>query len=67
MSVPVTTASTFTFGKPGKLFGGPYMFGPVGRTYDASDDGQRFLMIKPNIGAADSRTVRRIRDRAELV
>jgi serine/threonine-protein kinase len=47
MSVPVTTTTASAFGKPGKLFGGPYLFGPIGRTFDVSPDSQRFLMIKP--------------------
>jgi Tol biopolymer transport system component len=54
MSVPVTTASTFTFGKPSKVVEGPYFFGPGARTYDATEDGKRFLMLKPNTAAGDS-------------
>ena len=42
MSVPVTADSTFAAGKPSKLFEGPYLFGPTGRTYDVTPDGQRF-------------------------
>jgi serine/threonine-protein kinase len=48
MSVPVTATSTLTFGQPSKLFEGPYFFAPAARTYDASADGQRFLMLKLN-------------------
>jgi serine/threonine-protein kinase len=51
MSVSVTTTSTIAFGKPTKLFEGPYFFGPAGRAYDAAADGQRFLMIKLNSAA----------------
>ena len=54
MSVPVTTDSTFAAGKPSKLFEGPYFFGPTGRTYDVSPDGQRFLMLKQSSVAGES-------------
>jgi len=54
MSVPVTMGSTITFGKPGKLFDGPYAFGPIGRTYDATADGQRFLIFRLNSESGDS-------------
>jgi eukaryotic-like serine/threonine-protein kinase len=53
MSVPVTTTSTVTFGKPNKLFEGQYFFGPQGRTYDVSADGQRFLMFKLTSATGD--------------
>jgi Tol biopolymer transport system component/tRNA A-37 threonylcarbamoyl transferase component Bud32 len=54
MSVPVTMGSTITFGKPGKLFDGPYVFGPMGRAYDVSADGQRFLIFRLNSQSGDS-------------
>jgi eukaryotic-like serine/threonine-protein kinase len=39
--------ATFTAGNPVKVLDNPsYFFGNVGRTYDVSPDGQRFLMIK---------------------
>jgi Tol biopolymer transport system component/tRNA A-37 threonylcarbamoyl transferase component Bud32 len=44
MSVAVQTTPTFSAGTPTKLFQG-YVSG-LGRTYDVSRDGQRFLMIK---------------------
>jgi hypothetical protein len=49
-SVPVQTTPTFSPGNPTKLFDGRYFAGPIGRTYDVSLDGQRFLMIKDNAG-----------------
>jgi len=44
MAASVGTDQTFSAGAPAKLFDG-YMTG-LGRSYDASPDGQRFLMIK---------------------
>ena len=55
MSVPVTMASNVTFGKPNKMFEGSYFFGPGGRTYDATADGQRFLMVKENAAGDPAR------------
>ncbi len=48
MAVPIQSGSTFTYGAPQRVFEGPYLApGPnIGRTYDVSPDGQRFLMIK---------------------
>ena len=46
MSVSVQTTPTFSAASPTKLFEG-YLSG-LGRTYDVSRDGQRFLMIKNN-------------------
>jgi len=49
MSVGVEGGAMFRAGSPTKLFEGPYLAPPagiVGRTYDVSADGQRFLMIK---------------------
>jgi serine/threonine-protein kinase len=45
-AVSVHTAPTFSADSPTKLFNGRYFFDPVGRSYDVSPDGQRFLMIK---------------------
>jgi Tol biopolymer transport system component len=49
MVVPVQTASSFAAGSAEILFDEPYFVGGVGilgRTYDISPDGRRFLMIK---------------------
>jgi serine/threonine-protein kinase len=47
MVVPTQTGTAFSSGNPKVLFAGPYApTGAVGRTYDVSADGQRFLMIK---------------------
>ena len=53
MRVPLTITSTLEAGTPSKLLGGQYLLtfppGPgqgVGRMYDVSPNGQRFLMIK---------------------
>jgi hypothetical protein len=49
MAVDVATEPTFSAGKPRMLFEGAYLssvFPLVGVTYDASPDGQRFLMIR---------------------
>jgi eukaryotic-like serine/threonine-protein kinase len=51
MRVPVTTTPKFEAGVPIKLFEGQYALNPLpgggmGRMYDVSPDGQRFLMIK---------------------
>jgi hypothetical protein len=58
MRVPVKLGSRFEAGTPEKLFDGPYLFhppggGPVGRMYDVSLNGQRFLMIKESSAAAE--------------
>jgi hypothetical protein len=47
--VPVeASGATWNAGTPMKLFEGSHVFGAgtLGRTYDVSPDGQRFLMIK---------------------
>jgi hypothetical protein len=58
MRVPVKTGSIFEYGTPEKLFDAPYILRPqgggLGRTYDVSLDGQRFLMIKES-STADER------------
>jgi serine/threonine-protein kinase len=50
--VPVQTVDTFAFDKPSRLLQTRYFSGPVGRTYDVSSDGQRFLMIKDAAGGS---------------
>jgi hypothetical protein len=47
VAVPIRTSPTFTYGNPTTLFKNPllYVVPPV-RTYDASPDGRRFLMVK---------------------
>jgi hypothetical protein len=52
MSVPVKRGTTWTAGTPTRLFQAPYFRGGGGsdsRTYDASPDGKRFLMIKQDV------------------
>ncbi len=49
MSAAVDTAGGFRPANPTKLFSGLYYMGLIGRTYDVSADGQKFLMIK-NVG-----------------
>jgi eukaryotic-like serine/threonine-protein kinase len=50
MRVPVKTGATFESGTPEKAFDAPYLArtpgGGLGRMYDVSADGQRFLMLK---------------------
>jgi serine/threonine-protein kinase len=47
MSVPVSTARGFVADKPVPLFdAAPYSFGGLGRNYDVTRDGQRFIMVK---------------------
>ncbi len=55
MSVPVQSGDTFTAGIPKKVIEGPFFAhsNVVGRTYDASPDGRRFLMIKEPLRASD--------------
>ena len=56
MGVPVETGGTFTPGNANVLVTEPYFTGDGvlwGRTYDASPDGQRFLVIKNENGDAD--------------
>ena len=51
MSLPVQTAPSggaFTYGTPALVIGfTKYRSGLVGRGYDISPDGQRFIMLKP--------------------
>jgi serine/threonine-protein kinase len=51
MSVRVQTTPAFSAAAPTKMFDGQYFAGILGRTYDVSPDGTRFLMIK---NASDS-------------
>ena len=46
MTVPVQTTSTFVAGNPQKLFAGDWFVGVSGRSYDVTQDGQRFLIVK---------------------
>ena len=56
-TVPVQTAPAFVPGTPTKLFDGQYFAaGWIGRTYDVSPDGKRFLMIKANAGGDQTST-----------
>jgi hypothetical protein len=53
MSVTVSTSTALSLGPPRLLFGKPYAFG-AGVTvpnYDVSPDGQRFVMVKEELGA----------------
>jgi len=45
MAVEVETGDAFSFGNAVELFNGPYVAANVLRTYDVTDDGERFLMI----------------------
>ncbi|MEX2271832.1 MAG: protein kinase [Vicinamibacterales bacterium] len=58
MAVPVTTsAGAIQLGKPAPLFDvSPYFFGAVGRNYDVSRDGRRFVMVKNPVNAAAQST-----------
>lgn len=46
IAVPVSTEPVFEAGSPEVLFEGSYAV-VIGRMYDVSPDGQRFLMVKP--------------------
>ena len=52
MSVRVGGGATWTAETPTKLFEGSYVAPIMGRSYDVSADGQRFVMIKPAPEAA---------------
>jgi len=54
-AVPVESSPTFRAGTPRKLFEGRYFAQLLGRTYDVSPDGQRFLMIKSSSTAPPMR------------
>jgi hypothetical protein len=55
-AVAVQAGTTFTAGRPQKLFEGRYFgtAGFVGRPYDVAPDGRRFLMIKDQAGERTS-------------
>ena len=59
MAVSITTEPTFILGKPHELFEGAFESGlPLGHTnYDASPDGQRFVMIQARQQAFAARRV----------
>jgi len=48
MAVPIQTEPELVIGRPEKLFEGQYVYGNVGPfpSYDATPDGQRFVMLK---------------------
>jgi hypothetical protein len=55
MAVPVHTSGGFTFGNPTKLFDArSYYFAAPNRSYDVTNDGQRFLMIKASASGAET-------------
>lgn len=54
MSASIQTTPTFSAGNPTKLF--ERKFSGLGRTYDVSRDGQRFLMIKDNTSGDQAST-----------
>ena len=64
MRVPVTTGSSFGAGAPTKLFEGSYVLHPLGgglgRMYDVSPEGRRFLMIKSSNSAVNDAAPPRI-------
>ncbi len=49
MAVTVRTDPSFTFGNPAIIFEGFSTLGALGRNYDISPDGKRFLMIKEGV------------------
>ena len=53
MAVPMQTSPSLVMGTPVKLFEGRFFSGLVGRTYDVSPDGRRFLMIKDAASTAE--------------
>jgi serine/threonine-protein kinase len=53
MGISVETESAFARGPPAPVIEGQYYAGRVGRAYDIAPDGQRFLMIKEGVAAAD--------------
>ena len=57
MAVEITTRPSFTASKPRVLFEGRYEPSPATTpNYDVSLDGQRFLMLKPNLQEASAPT-----------
>ena len=60
MAVPIEATASFSSRAPARLFEGNYYFGgasSLGRTYDVSRDGQRFLMIKQDAARATSLSI----------
>jgi serine/threonine-protein kinase len=57
MRVSLTVGSSFEARTPRKLIDGPYLFRSpgfgLGRMYDVSADGQRFLLVKESAGTAE--------------
>ena len=59
VSVPVNTGETFSAGNASVVVNTPYFTGAgvlVGRAYDVSPDGQRFLMIREDLSVEASNT-----------
>jgi hypothetical protein len=54
MVVEVETAKAFSFGPPRVIFEGTYAFTGPDRSYDVSNDGRRFLMLKEQAQATSS-------------
>ncbi len=50
MGVPIETEPTFSHGTPELLFNGNFDLG-LGRSYDVSPDGHRFLMVIDSVAA----------------
>jgi len=46
MAVPISTSPAFSAGTPRMLFEGPFRLDGPFRSYDATSDGQRFLMVR---------------------
>jgi serine/threonine-protein kinase len=59
MAVPIAPSSGQPFGVPRVLFTGRYQSTALPH-YDVTQDGQRFVMIKPIAGELDARTIRLI-------
>jgi serine/threonine-protein kinase len=60
MRVPVGTGSAWRSGTPAKLLDGPYTFtlpNVLGRVYDVSPDGERFVVLKPALEAQQPQSV----------
>ena len=56
MAVPVDTTKGVTLGKPQVLFdASKFFFGAVGRNYDVSKDGKRFIMVKDVAATGETR------------
>ena len=57
MGVSVDTTPAFRAGNPAQILPGPYFSGLAGRTYELSQDGRRFLMVKEQSTSATARIV----------